>query len=327
MSKLRQRSIAAILYCLLIPLTIISVGTLFWSSYPLELLTNFRVYYLLLATALAIACSICQIKGLRVKLALYLVLGLIALNGIGVLPWYLPHAQQASGKTFRVLTFNVNAANRDWEAIYQAVLSIEPDIAIIVESTPKLEEALSDRLKNNFPFIYHSFRGGIAIFSHFPLISPQTKVLFNGRVLFTSIQLDREVVNLIAAHPTIPVKPDLFKRRNAFLAELTAYIQKIDRKPLILLGDFNLTPWSPHYAKLVRDTKLHNTRLGFGVEPSWIESATHVHYPKWVTAAMKIPIDHIFISEDFQVSDCRTSKGGNSDHRMLWSDLVLGNEQ
>ncbi len=106
------------------------------------------------------------------------------------------------------------------------------------------------------------------------------------------------------------------------MAEITTYIQ-LKQKSLIFLGDMNLTPWSPYYSRLIGNTNLHNTRLGFGIEPSWVEAATHVHYPNWVTTLVKIPIDHIFVSQDFKVVDCQTSTAANSDHRMLWSDLAV----
>jgi endonuclease/exonuclease/phosphatase (EEP) superfamily protein YafD len=299
MMKSIAQPIKIALYCLWLPLTIISVGSLFWRGYPLELFSNFRVYYLILAFILAIAFFICQIKGLRVKLPLYISLGLIAFNSIWIVPWYLPHSQQGSGKTIRLLTFNINAGNDRWDAIADAITGVNPDIATVIESSNKSKEELSQRLKTSLPFIYRTSGGGITILSRFPLISPQTKTLKNDSILVTSVQINEKVVNLVATHPMIPIKPDLFKIRNASLAEISTYINKINQKPLILMGDFNLTLWSPYYFQLVRDTKLHNTRWGFGIEPSWIESATHVFYPNWITAMVKIPIDHIFRQSRF----------------------------
>ncbi|BAU13504.1 endonuclease [Leptolyngbya sp. NIES-3755] len=197
--------------------------------------------------------------------------------------------------------------------------SVKPDIAAIQESSAEAKTELSQRLKN-FPFSYRTSGGGLTIFSRFPLISPERKGFKNGSALITSLNINQKTVQLIAVHPSVPVKPSTFKRRNAFLAELRTYLQQ---QPRILLGDFNLTPWSPYYSELLNNTGLHNTRLGFGIEPSWIESATYVHHPNWVTALVKIPIDHIFVTRDFKVSNCQTMKAANSDHRMLWSDLSL----
>jgi endonuclease/exonuclease/phosphatase (EEP) superfamily protein YafD len=311
------------LYGLLFLTAILSLSTLVWWSFPLELLSNFRVYYLLLASAIAMICFLYQIKGWCSKLPLLLALGLVAFNSVWVLPWYLPHSQQGSGNLMRVLTFNINTQNDQWDAIAKSVRAVKPDIATILETSAEAQEKLSQRLDKLLPFVYRASGGGITIFSRFPLISSESKRLNNGTVLVTSVQINQKVIELVAVHPMVPVKPNLFKRRNAFLAEVAAYLQQQQKKPLIFLGDFNLTPWSPYYFQLIRSTKLHNTRLGFGIEPSWIEPATHVHYPQWLTRLIKIPIDHIFVSADFKVSNCKTMKAANSDHRILWADLAM----
>jgi endonuclease/exonuclease/phosphatase (EEP) superfamily protein YafD len=327
--QLMNKLLRILLYGVLIVLTIISIGILFWRSYPLELLCNFRVYYCLLAGGLTIVFGIYQFKRVSVKLPLYLSLGLLAFNSIWILPWYLPNTQQGgntqqrASESIRVLTFNINIHNEQWNEIAKAIQFVKPDIATIIETSPKAEAELSTRLTNLLPFHYRTSGGGITILSRLPLIQPQSKTFESGTVLVTSVQAGQKELALIATHPIVPVKPRLFRRRNALLAEMATYIQKRQQQPLIFLGDFNLTPWSPYYQQLVKNTKLQNTRLGFGIEPSWIEPATHVRYPSIITALIKIPIDHIFVSKDFKVTNCRTMNAANSDHRMLWSDLVL----
>lgn len=173
------------------------------------------------------------------------------------------------------------------------------------------------------PFVYRTSGGGITIFSQFPLVSPQSKTFNNGTILVTSLQVEQNIVELIAAHPIAPVNPKFFNRRNGLLKEVTTYLLQQQKTLTIFLGDMNLTPWSPYYAQLILNTGLHNTRLGFGIEPSWIEPATYIHYPDWITTLVKSPIDHIFVSKSIKVSDCQTKKAANADHRMLWSDLVF----
>jgi endonuclease/exonuclease/phosphatase (EEP) superfamily protein YafD len=323
MTESIERFLKIFFYGLLILTTVISTGTLVWSRYPLELLCHFRVYYLLLVVAIAIALSIWHIKGFCPRLPIYLALSLIAFNSVWIVPWYLPNARQASGDSIRVLTFNINVQNDRWDEIAKAIRDRQPDIATITESSIESKEELSQRLSDIFPFIYRTSGGGLTILSRFPLISPQSKTFDSGTILVTSLQIDRETVELIAAHPLVPLKPDLFDRRNALLSEISKYVRQREEKTLIFVGDLNITPWSPHYSRFIRETGLHNTRLGFGVEPSWVEAATHVRYPKFITTSIKIPIDHIFVSQGIGVADCKTMKAANSDHRMLWSDLVL----
>ena len=323
MTKFSGRLIQISLYGLLILTAILSIGSLYWRIYPLELLSSFRVYYLIFAGVIAIAGFLCQLKGHHTKILLYLSLGLIALNSVWVVPWYLPNSQQGSGNSIRVLAFNINTHNDQWDSIANAIRSVKPDVATVIETSLEAKDELSLRLTNLLPFSYRTTGGGLTILSRYPLVSPQSQTFDNGTILITALEVEQRTVELIAAHPLVPVKPTLFKRRNGLLADITTYLQQHPQKSFIFLGDMNLTPWSPYYSQLIRQTGLHNTRLGFGIEPSWIEAATHVHYPRWITALVKIPIDHIFVSQDMKVSDCQTQKAANSDHRMLWSDLVL----
>lgn len=314
--------LGALLYGLLSITGILSVGSLFWWRYPLELFCHFRPYYLLLAGGVAVALAMGQRYGLRARLPFYLALGLVAFNSLWILPWYLPHAQQGTENQLRVLTFNINAANRQWDEIAQAIAAVEPDVAAIVESSAQAKLELSQRLEQ-FPFFYRASGGGLTIFSRLPLRSTQTYQFDQGTVLLAAVEMQHQSVQLIVAHAMVPIKPRLFEYRNRFLAELAAYIQQQPQRPLILLGDLNLTPWSPYYRKLVDETGLHNSRLGFGLEPSWIETASYIRYPSWLTALVKIPIDHILVSSEIKVADCQTRQAANSDHRMLWSDLEL----
>jgi hypothetical protein len=77
----------------------------------------------------------------------------------------------------------------------------------------------------------------------------------------------------------------------------------------------------------VKKTKLHNTRLGYGILPSWIRDTSYLHYPKWLVFLMEnfgnIPIDHCFVNHDFKVSGIHTGNNANSDHAPVISDLVL----
>lgn len=322
MMELSKKAIKTFLFIILILIAILSIGILSWWNYPLELLCNFRVYYFLISLILAIACVICQIYGLKLRRLLFLSLAITIFNSVWIIPWYLPHPQQNSENSIRVLTFNINTQNDRWDEIANSIKNLQPDIATIIESSIEAKQQLAPRLTNKLSYVYRTSGGGLTIFSRFPLISPQSKTFKNGTILVTSLQIEQQTIKLIAAHPTVPIKPNLFHHRNTFLAEIATYIQQ-QPEPLIFLGDMNLTPWSPYYNRLINTTNLRNTRLGFGIEPSWLEDATYIRYPNWFVTMMKIPIDHIFVRGNIKVIDCQTAKAANSDHRMLWSDLIL----
>jgi endonuclease/exonuclease/phosphatase (EEP) superfamily protein YafD len=82
---------------------------------------------------------------------------------------------------------------------------------------------------------------------------------------------------------------------------------------VILVGDFNTSLWSPYYYKFVEKTRLINGRRGFGVQPSW-PTDLPIFY---------IPIDHCFVSPEFQVLNSRVGENVGSDHLPLITDLVI----
>ena len=307
----------------LIFLILVSVSISFLWKYPLEVLSHFRVYYFLLIAALTIALFIAWKLGLKWRLSLYLSLAALIFNSTFIIPWYLPNKFLAQEKDLRILEFNINVQNQEWDAISSSILLRKPDVAVLIEISAEAMQELQFRLEDVLPFSYRSTGGGLAIFSRFPLSLNQSQKMAQSTVLISDFQVKSQKIHLIATHPLIPLGFERFTRRNAVFAAITEYIQTHQYETLILIGDFNVTLWSPYYRRLVQKTNLHNTRQGFGIEPSWIEEATHVHYPKLITISLKLPIDHILVSRNLKVVNCQTYVGGNSDHRILVSDLSL----
>ncbi len=67
----------------------------------------------------------------------------------------------------------------------------------------------------------------------------------------------------------------------------------------------------------------YNTRLGFGILLTWIRPSTTVKLPQLLLPIVNMPIDHIFVSKDFQVVRTYTGDNGNSDHAPIISELVI----
>jgi hypothetical protein len=79
----------------------------------------------------------------------------------------------------------------------------------------------------------------------------------------------------------------------------------------ILINGLEVAPWSPHYRRSLGKTRLHNTRLGFGILPSW--SRVHPFFA--------ISIDHILVSPEIGVKQTHVGRSVGSDHLPLISDL------
>ena len=81
--------------------------------------------------------------------------------------------------------------------------------------------------------------------------------------------------------------------------------------PLVAVGDFNSTAWSPYFSDLLNQTRLHDARLGFGLQPTWPTRQI----------LLRIPIDHALVSEEVTVHDFRAGPDVGSDHFPVILDL------
>ncbi|MBD2337722.1 endonuclease/exonuclease/phosphatase family protein [Calothrix sp. FACHB-156] len=325
---MNHRLVVIISTAILLILGLLSLGSYFAWFWPLELFSHFRVHYLILSFIVTLILGILwRTRHLKSKAIIFVSLLLVGLNIIEVLPWYLPHAQKLAGNTdkqIRLMSFNLNIDNQNFNEVINVVKDNQPDAALLIEIDRNGFETLKQGFKTTLPYAFRSPGGGLALFSRLPVQDIKADN-FNGKGghnIIANLVVDKKPITLIGTHPLVPIKPNTFHRRNLQLAALADYIQKINQ-PLIIMGDFNLTPWSPYYRRFMNKTNLHNTRLGFGILPSWPRPATHVHLPNWLIPLLNIPIDHCLVSQDFNVAGTNIGANANSDHASLITDLVL----
>lgn len=309
-------------------LGLLSLGSYLAWRYPIELLSHFRVQYLVLSLIFTgILFILLQRAIFKGKTLIIVALAIVGLNTVEVLPWFLPNSQQVSSNTkphIRIESFNVNVENQEYQAAINVVRNGQPDIALFIEIQDEWFKNLKIGLKDVFPYSFRSPGGGLAIFSLIPLQDVGGINLGGfGYHLVANLELNGKLIHFIGTHPFVPIKPLTFQRRNSQLLALQKYIQQ-QEKPAIIVGDFNLTPWSPYYRNFIRKKSLHNTGLGFGTLPSWPHPATYIkNIPRWLMPLINIPIDHCFVSKEFGVVNTRISGSGNSDHAAIVVDLVL----
>ncbi len=315
----------------LFALGIVSLGSYVAWKYPIELLTHFRVQYFILSLIIAAILSVLYIRHyLKNQLLIICALALVGLNAIEVIPWYFPHPQQIAQNTsqsIRVLQFNINTQNNRYQEIIDTVRVERPDIALLIEINQNVFNKLNTGLKDNLPYSFKSPGGGLALLSRLPIQDARGDNLSGKDYhLIANFLINNQLVEFIGTHPFVPIKSSTFHRRNLQLAALSDYIQKV-KVPVVVAGDFNLTPWSPYYKMFVNRTKLHNTRLGYGILPSWIRNTSYLNYPQWLVFVMEnflsIPIDHCFVSKNFKVAGIHIGNNANSDHLPVINDLVL----
>jgi endonuclease/exonuclease/phosphatase (EEP) superfamily protein YafD len=312
-----------LLLFLSIAITILTLGKFIFWIFPLELLTHFQVHYFWLTILLII---ICQCQRIRNKITLLILLFALTINSLDLATWYSQKDLLSADKTntLKVMSFNIKIENTYLDRIVNSIKSADPDLALLIEidvaTTKKVEAMIIDK----FPYHFRSPGGDLAVFSKLPLEgSSGDKFLgSNDTHLVTHLKYRDKRIKIIGVHPFVPIKSSTLTRRNLQLDALANHLQR-EQSPTILMGDFNLSPWSPYYRKFIDKTKLHNTRYGFGILPSWIRPSTYVKLPHLLLPVLNIPIDHIFISKDFKVVNTYIGDNGNSDHAPIISELTM----
>ena len=279
----------------------------------LELTSHFKLQYLI-----ASFCPFFYFIIKRQKLGLNLSLFCLLINLFEIAPWYLPHsfgiASEIQGQKLRVLQSNVDKYNHDYPKVISLVREEKPDLTVFLEVGKKGAKEL-EVLRDILPYsIAHQDVDidGIAIYSKLPLANTSVKSLGGGRKsVLADIKIQGKAISIIAVHPSTAVGKAYVEERNRQLAAIGDYVAKV-KNPL-LIGDFNVTMWSPYYKVFVSKAGLRNARRGFGIIPTW---------PTF-RPLLYIPIDHCFVGRDMKVLNIRAGRHVGSDHLPLITDLLV----
>lgn len=250
----------------------------------------------------------------------YLLLFLVSLfiqSGLLIAPYF--HATKSfassSKHELKVISANVLKTNTDYQSTIDFIREEDPDVFGLIELTHDFSEAMNvlhEEYPHHILFPYH--RGfGIGLYSKLPLIESKIDILSGGiPFIETHIEVEDKNIHLFLIHALPPFNEEMFEARNNSLVQIASLL---DSRPTIIMGDFNLTPWSEYYQTFVRDSGLVSTRdMWDGLQHSW---------SSW---GLYLPIDHIFLSRNIRVLNQYTGEDVGSDHLPIIAELAIGNE-
>jgi endonuclease/exonuclease/phosphatase (EEP) superfamily protein YafD len=186
---------------------------------------------------------------------------------------------------------------------------------LLAEVTAAWEQALA-RLNASYAHRYttRGLRGtGLLLLSRWPMqaevlpgysdIEPAVSatILVNGRSL-----------QLLSVHTSWPLGPANSALRDRQLA-LIGEFARSHTGLLVVLGDLNVSPFSPHFQALLSDSNLKSAAQGFGWQPTW---------PTFLPPA-GIQIDHALTGAGVFVTSFRRGSPVGSDHLPIIIDCVL----
>lgn len=273
----------------------------------LDLFAHFRVQY-------AVLLALCAI-GLALLGRHWVAAGCLALavaNATFAMPYLrAAPAGTTEGAPLRIVSLNVYKHSVEYERVRAYLRAERPDFVVLVEATPAWERELAAPLRDLYPHAAYSPRAGasgVLLLSRTPIL--EWLPVFLGGAPESGIRARiapfGHPVDVLGVHLTWPMRADLAAQRNRELEGL-ARVTRAARVPLVVLGDFNDTRYSPTFARLLRDGALRDCAAGRGLSGTWPAGFA----PLW------IQIDHCLHTRGVWTESFDTGPRVGSDHYPL----------
>lgn len=306
MSKLLKKEIPTdfllIPYCIILLLSYFVTGNLF-----LEWVVSFMPYFLVVNICLI--AFLWSRKQSFAHIVLYFVTFLMLVRFIDFS--FVKPPVENGDKELNVVFINKLIFNTQFDEIDKKIKAINPDIL----GTAEMDEFDAARIPvlKEYPYTYFTQtpnNASLALFSKYRFSVEDSS--FSPYVLSSKMYIDGKNYMVLIIHPKAPVFPNDFSLRDAHIKKLSAYIESLKSKRILLLGDFNLTPWSPVYNEsLGKLQNMKNAAKGTGL---------HTTYQQ---GPFQVLIDHIFVSNEFKVESFKSEYVEGSDHKLIWTVLKI----
>lgn len=261
----------------------------------------------------------------------------LLLNLVVIIPLFVSPAQDFSrysanpihNSTLRLLLVNLDHQNQDTNPAIRYIEAQNVDLVLLQEVTPSwltnLESNLSRyRVATSFP---QEDSTGVAMLvpikpsKSVEIVATQILELppNSGQPLLETVLRwgGKEVVilGLSIARPHNRDASAFQQKEFDAAAQWSVRQQNQDRREVVVMGDFNTTPWSGRFRKFLHDSNLRNSLRGFGLQPTW-----HAALP----SPLMIAIDHCLHSKLITTINRATGPNIGSDHLPLFVELRRG---
>lgn len=282
-------------------------------SWILELTTHFRVQYL---AATAVLLVLVALRRRWAACAVLVAAG--AVSAVPVLPYLplplAPEPASAAAAPIEVLSVNVSYRQFSARRLLEIIREADPDVLVVQELTPHAESVLAE-LDTAFPH-HRKFiapgPSGIGLWSRYELESGATIAIGRRPAIEARVRGPSSSFTVIGVHLSAPVTRRRAAARNQELTALAGRIAAIEG-PLVVAGDFNVTPYSPYFAEWLEATGFEDSRRGRTLSASW----------PTMLPVVGIPIDHVAVNDEFAILSHHRLPNFESDHYGVLVELAF----
>ena len=282
----------------------------------LDVAANFRAQYVVVLTVLSLV--LIPGKWRRVGFG---VLAVAAVNLVVILPLYVgsPGTPIAGAPSLRIMSFNLLSTNDAYKDLIEYIEFTDPDVVFLHEASRPWEVAVEAA---DLDYTTVRARSEDLIFGTLVLVradSPQIVTYGFAGTQPRAVSIAYrplgwpESIEILSTHPLAPTDRANAALRDAQLQFATDWLA--DQEGVFaVVGDFNATPWSSPFRKMLAGADVRNSQIGFGLQPS---------FPTTSSFLFRVPIDHLVHSDTLTVIDRRLGPTMGSDHFPLVVDLEL----
>lgn len=310
-----QRALNLFLMLAAVGLALVTLFTLaarLWWAF--DLFSHFRLQYVLAALVLGFLALSVRAHGSAAVLA-----AVALVHGVAIKDLWLGGTASAAlgGVPLRMVSVNVLAQNRTPEKVLEFVRAADADLVLLVDADQRDWREVLDELRELYP--HHAPQARLApalLLSRWPIASDRLLLAPRSRrpYLVAELAIDGQALEFVGVHASSPSpsEPRDSRRRNLELDHIAAVVEDTEG-PVIVAGDFNTTPWSPHFQDLLAAGGLRDAAEGKGYIPTW----PTFFWP------VRIPIDHVLLKGPVAAAAVRRGPAVGSDHYPIIADLRL----
>jgi len=290
-------------------------------DWRLELAVHFRPQYAGAALVLALLLA-----WLRRPWAALVAAVLCVVNAASLLPYLRPvggvaappAAELPRDATTRLVAVNLYYLNGDYAAARDYLLADDADVLVLSELTPGWVRELRP-VTDRYPHWLSVDRRspwGLGVYSRHPLRQARfTNLGVRGSSnVVARVEAPAGSFELVAVHLSSPTSRRNAAFRDRQLRELAQLLgpPRTAGTPRLLVGDMNITPFSPMFGDLLAATGMEDARRPHGLHGTW---------PAPLPAPFRIPIDHCIADPGAGVASVVRGPEVGSDHFPL--EIVL----
>ena len=221
---------------------------------------------------------------------------------------------------FSIYTANVLQDNSKIDLAIKDALKFDADLVLFTETNASWIKSLKKGLGNNYPYkievpLENTY--GMLLFSKMKFEDEKVMYLVEDTIpsIHTKLILNsNKRIQLFAIHPAPPTP-----QHNPSSVDRDAELMKIAKAslnsdfPVLVIGDFNDVAWSETTSLFQKFSGLLDLRKGRGLYSTY-------NAKSWI---MRWPLDHIFTSAEFRVTDVQMGAKTGSDHFPFYTQISL----